>query len=86
MPEEARGTARVAEVCQYLRTKSAFVAGDDGPRNLTELSPTAVYWCNLTGGAMGPDHDIAGPNECAAHRNCYAATRLLVHENMDSGD
>ena len=86
MPDDTQGTARVAEVCRYLRTKSVFLPGDDGPRNLTEPSSTAVYWCNRTGGAMGPYHDVSGPFECAGHRGCYAATRLLVHENADSGD
>ena len=66
------------QVCRYLRTKSLYIGNTEGTRVLVEPSETAVYWCNRTGGSMGPDHDIAGPQECDGSRSCYLGVPLVL--------
>ncbi|MAF09593.1 hypothetical protein CMK11_04010 [Candidatus Poribacteria bacterium] len=75
--------ATMAHVCKYLRTKSMYTADERGAEVLVEPSETGVYWCNRTGGSMGPDRDIAGPHECAGDRACYLATPVLLATAAD---
>ncbi|MBT3267955.1 hypothetical protein HN371_12405 [Candidatus Poribacteria bacterium] len=70
--------ATIAHVCKYLRTKSMYTADERGAEALVTPSETGVYWCNRTGGAMGPDQDIAGPRDCGEGRTCYLATPVLL--------
>jgi hypothetical protein len=70
--------AAIAYVCKHLCTKSMYTAEERGSRALLEPSDTAVFWCNKTGGAMGPDQDIAGPRECGDGRSCYLAAPVLM--------
>ena len=60
------------EACVHLRTKGMFVTGYDGPPPEMPFPPdTAVFWCNLSGWAMGPDGLPANPDRCAGARACF---------------
>ena len=59
-------------LCSRLRTKGMFVTGYDGPPpDMPFLPDTAVYWCNRSGWAMGPDDRPANPDRCAPGRGCF---------------
>jgi len=70
--------ARMVYVCKHLRTKSMYTAEDRGAEALVRPSDTAVFWCNSTGGSMGPDQDIAGSRYCTGERSCYLAAPVLL--------
>jgi hypothetical protein len=59
-------------LCAHLRTKGMFVSGYDGPPpDLPFPADTAVFWCNRTGWAMGPDDLPANPDRCSRPRGCF---------------
>lgn len=70
--------AEMAYVCKHLRTKSMYTAEERGAEALIRPSDTAVFWCNRTGGAMGPDQDIAGSRYCTDDRGCCLAAPVLL--------
>jgi len=59
-------------LCMNLRTKGMYVAGYDGPPPEMPHAPdTAVFWCNMSGWAMGPDSLPCNPERCGAGRGCF---------------
>ena len=59
-------------LCRNLRTKGMFVSGYEGPPPEVPYPPdTAVYWCNASGWAMGPDSRPVNPERCAKGRGCF---------------
>jgi hypothetical protein len=58
-------------VCPMLRTKTAFgtFVGHDPWQE--GKSSTAVYWCLRTMETVGPDENLAEPQNCCAGRSCY---------------
>lgn len=74
---------QLVHVCKHLRTKSLFTPEGRG-KVLVEPSPTATYWCNRSGTAIGPDNDFVGPKECHAGRTCYLPTPLVLSEKEDT--
>ena len=58
--------------CLHLRTKGMYVAGYDGPPpEQPHVPDTAVFWCNTSGCASGPDGFPANPGRCARGRGCF---------------
>ena len=58
--------------CRHLRTKWMFVSGYDGPPPEVPYPPdTAVFWCNVSGWAMGPDSAPVNPERCLRPRGCF---------------
>ncbi|HEY0320784.1 MAG TPA: hypothetical protein VGC66_07525 [Pyrinomonadaceae bacterium] len=78
MSEELESTVATAgaeatpNVCQMLRTKTAF---GTFVGNLWSWqsgnSTTAVYWCLRTMETAGPDDGYAHPHTCCQGRECY---------------
>jgi len=67
----ARVRAELKTRCVHLRTKAAFfpIPGENEPLNPYS---TAIWWCNRTCEALGPDGSAAHPGGCdAAGRRCY---------------
>jgi hypothetical protein len=60
-------------LCRHLRTKGMFVAGHAGPAADDPQAPdTAIFWCNASGWAAGPDGLPANPGRCGAGvRGCF---------------
>lgn len=74
MAHPLRERIACGEVCRYLRTKAMFVPGDDGPPpEVPHPAATAVFWCNRSGWAMGPDLSPADPGGCGPSRGCFEA-------------
>lgn len=74
MAHPIRERIACGELCRHLRTKGMFVLGDEGPPpELPHPAGTAVFWCNLSGWAMGPDVVPANPDRCASScgRDCF---------------
>jgi hypothetical protein len=61
-----------SEICKRLRTRMYYVLGRDHP-DLWEQAPSAVYWCSITGTALGPDTVYCAPNVCYSARRCFEA-------------
>jgi hypothetical protein len=59
-------------LCRLLRTKGLYVAGYEGPPpELPHPTDTAVFWCNGSGWAMGPDGLPCNPDRCGPGRGCF---------------
>lgn len=59
--------------CVHLKTKASFL-GLPGPEAVEDPFDTAVWWCQRTCEAMGPDGSTASPATCEAPgRPCYEA-------------
>ncbi len=58
------------EICKRLRTRMYYVLGHDH-EDLWEESPSAVYWCSITGTALGPDTAYCAPSVCHLGRRCF---------------
>lgn len=74
MPNPVRERIARGELCRFLRTKGMYVFGDEAIPEESPYPPdTAVFWCNRSGWAMGPDHVPANPVRCAAAcgRECF---------------
>ena len=74
MTHPVRERIACGELCRHLRTKGMYVLGDDGPPpELPHAPSTAIFWCNLSGWAMGPDVAPANPDRCARScgRECF---------------
>jgi hypothetical protein len=76
VPSEAeRRLRRILETrCVRLKTKRSYL----GPPSSAdeETWDTAVWWCEATLKALGPDGSAAHPSACdAAGRPCYEAPR-----------
>jgi hypothetical protein len=67
----ARVRAELRTRCLQLRTKAAFFPI---PGSLEQANPypTAIWWCERTCEALGPDGSAAHPSTCdAPGRSCY---------------
>lgn len=69
-PEDLVATEK-PNVCQMLRTKTAFGTLVGGEAWQFGGSSTAVYWCLKTMTTAGPDENFAHPHACCAGRECY---------------
>jgi len=59
-------------LCRHLCTKGMLLAGYEGPPPDAPHPPdTAVFWCNRSGWAAGPDGLPANPGRCAPGRGCF---------------
>jgi hypothetical protein len=57
--------------CVHLKTKSAYLGLPDPGDRENDLD-TAIWWCERTCEALGPDGSAATPRTCgAAGRSCY---------------
>ncbi len=58
--------------CTHLKTKRSFL-GMPGPGDAENPYDTAVWWCERTCEALGPDGSTAEPSSCERPgRPCYA--------------
>lgn len=76
MPHPIRELIAQGRLCRSLRTKGMFVFGDEGPPADHPHPPdTAVFWCERSGWALGPDLGPADDRSCAAGcgRRCFSA-------------
>lgn len=61
--------------CVQLKTKSAYI-GLPGPHDAEGAFDTAIWWCERTCQALGPDGRGAHPSSCEhPGRPCYEAPR-----------
>src|SRR5688572_3208923 len=56
--------------CANLRCKSMFYRADERP-GLLHNEEAMGYWCNLSGGQVGPDKKVALHKLCQAGRGCF---------------
>jgi hypothetical protein len=57
------------EVCNCLRWKSMFYQSEPDP---TVPAPhDSHYWCALTQRLLGPDGQVATPEQCNPGRGCF---------------
>ena len=69
--EEVRAAMRTR--CVHLRTKEQFV-GIPSDHERPFEADDAIFWCDRTFEALGPDGEAACSRECAAPgRTCYDA-------------
>ena len=57
--------------CQHINAKNSFgmIENSDSWSGIND--PNATYWCNNTGGPVGPDNRFVSPSDCVSGRNCY---------------
>ncbi len=55
--------------CGSLRCKEMFV--DDDPLLSLRTSASGIYWCSHTQNCLGPDGQVADPENCKPGRSCY---------------
>jgi hypothetical protein len=78
-PERPSYAERLREAlktrCVHLKTKSAYL-GLPGPADEEGRHDTAIWWCERTCQALGPDGRGAHPTTCELPgRACYEAPR-----------
>lgn len=59
-------------MCQHLRSKAMYVAGEMQPDEL-QTSSSGHCWCNQTQNVFGPDSQLVGRTVCSSGRTCYQA-------------
>jgi len=66
---------KMKQACAFLARVSPSFPGllDDSEGDDRIL--TAQYTCVRTGGAVGPDNNVASPEACCDSRSCYLETR-----------
>jgi len=57
------------EVCKCLRWKGLFIEAERDPS--VPPSNDRLFWCMHTQTCIGPDNQIAEPENCKAGRSCY---------------
>ncbi|BDG03193.1 hypothetical protein [Anaeromyxobacter oryzae] len=62
-----------AEVCRWLRSRSAYGRTAEGAEWLAGASTVEGYWCLRTMEPAGPDDALAEPGACRPGRACFAA-------------
>jgi hypothetical protein len=59
------------EHCRSLRCKEMFI--DTGREFDITDTGSGIYWCSHTQTCLGPDGQVAEPEQCKAGRDCYEA-------------
>ena len=57
------------EICRCLRWKGLFVGVEPDPT--VPPSNDRLFWCMHTQTCIGPDNQIAEPENCTTGRACY---------------
>ena len=58
-------------ICQHLRSKAIYVAGQmEPPPEMTAMG-SGHCWCNQTLHVLGPDNDLVDRRTCNSNRACY---------------
>jgi hypothetical protein len=74
--EEEEVVVELPEVCDMLRTKTAF-GNHIGYRPWQKgESATAVYWCLQTMSTVGPDDQFVHAKSCCDGRVCFQHDRI----------
>jgi hypothetical protein len=56
-------------VCRFLRCKEMFI--DTGEPFDIRNTGSGLYWCAHTQTVIGPDGQVAEPDNCVAGRSCH---------------
>jgi hypothetical protein len=57
------------EPCRLLRWKAMFIDSEPDPH--VPASNDQIYWCGESLTCIGPDNQVASPQECGPGRSCY---------------
>jgi len=57
------------QICRCLRSKEMFT--HDEPGWDIRSSSSGIFWCLHTQNCLGPDGQIADPDNCQAGRSCH---------------
>ena len=57
------------EVCKCLRSKGMYI--DSEPDPTVQPSNNHLFWCMHTQTCIGPDNQLAEPENCKPGRDCY---------------
>lgn len=57
------------EPCRLLRCKEMFI--DTGDTFDIRNTGSGIYWCSHTQTCLGPDGQVAEPDNCKAGRGCF---------------
>ncbi|HXJ95721.1 MAG TPA: hypothetical protein VMT20_23010 [Terriglobia bacterium] len=60
---------QTGQVCNCLRSKEMFT--HDEPGWDIRQSSSGIFWCLHTQNCLGPDGQIANPDNCQAGRSCH---------------
>ena len=61
--------AETGQVCRCLRSKEMFT--HDEPGWDIRSSSSGIFWCLRTQNCLGPDGQIADPDNCQEGRSCH---------------
>ncbi len=61
-----------AQVCRCLRSKELFLHQDEPDWDISQSS-SGIFWCMHTQNCLGPDGQVAEPENCQAGRSCHEA-------------
>jgi len=73
--DEPVQAAELPDICQHLRTKTAFGTNTGYTPWQTGESQTASYWCLKTMQSAGPDDGLAHPHKCKQGRACFRSVK-----------
>jgi hypothetical protein len=59
-----------ATVCRCLRSKEMFTHEDEPGWDVTQSS-SGIFWCMHTQNCLGPDGQVANPENCSGGRSCH---------------
>lgn len=57
--------------CAHLSSKKVMLTSDLPRTERDVLDASNHCWCNRTSTVMGPDRDLAHPDECRRGRSCF---------------
>ncbi|HUI43286.1 MAG TPA: hypothetical protein VL523_15085 [Terriglobia bacterium] len=59
-----------APLCRCLRSKEMFTHAHEPGWDITQSS-SGIFWCLHTQNCLGPDGQIANPENCQGGRSCH---------------
>lgn len=72
MPEPLNASIGLHANCRCLRSKEMFYQVEGGADPIRE-SGSGIFWCTHTQNCLGPDGQVAEPQNCKPGRDCYDA-------------
>ncbi len=69
MPDDAFVSGVPQEHCRFLRCKEIFI--DTGREFKMSESGSGIFWCAHSQNCLGPDGQVADPENCKPERGCY---------------
>jgi hypothetical protein len=71
MPDITNSAGAVAVRCRCLRSKEMFFEAE--PDLTIPNTSSGLYWCVHTQNCLGPDGQVAEPENCQPGRACFEA-------------